>query len=112
MNTQTHSSPSCLVTAKDTLRDVLHDDFRNEANSEAASLDRMLIHLENMDAALEATPEVRANVIKRLGDFAVMVSRMAIRNLNAAPKLTQLANVLREASEQVRVWNQPEQPAA
>lgn len=111
MKTQTTHAAPCLDNARDALRDVLHDDFRREANSEAASLDRMLVHLQNMDAALETTPETRTNIVKRLGDFAVTVSRMAMRNANAAPKLTKLADVLRTASEQLREWNRTQQPA-
>src|SRR5688572_7418620 len=111
MNTQPTPAHQVLETAKLSLQDVLDETFRSEANAEAATLDRMLVHLKNMDAAIEAAPDVQANIVKRLGDFAVTASRMAVHNLAAAPKLTRLADVLRAASQRLREWNGSQQPA-
>lgn len=81
------------------LRGVLDEEFRKEARADAQSLDRMLVHLVNMNGAISTSPETHTNVVKRLGDFAVTTTRMAERNPAAAPQLEQLAEALRKASQ-------------
>ena len=102
MNSQTSSSRAELEFAEVALRDVLIREFGEEAKADAKSLGRMLVHLVNMHEAVCISPERHANVAKRLGDFAVMTSRMASRNPAAAAKLTRLSEMLRTASSRLR----------
>ena len=62
------------------------------------SLDRMLVHIVNMRAAIGVSAEHHANVVKRLGDFAFSTTRMAGRHPDAAPRLTRLSQALGAAS--------------
>src|SRR4051812_14517096 len=98
MNSATLSTRADLEFAEVALRDVLMREFGEQGQTDARSLDRMLIHLVNMHEAISTSPEGHANVAKRLGDFAVTTSRMAGRNPDAAPKLTRLSDALRTAS--------------
>jgi len=101
MNSQTCSSRADIEVAEVALRAVLVDEFRKEAKSDAQSLDRMLVHLVNMNLLLATSPEIQANVKKRLGDFAAATARMANRQPAAGPKLTQAAEKLQKASERL-----------
>jgi hypothetical protein len=77
-------------------------EFKRDATADATSLDRMLVHIVNMHEALSTSPERHANVAKRLGDFALVTTRMASRNPQAAPKLTRLSWALGAASLRMR----------
>jgi hypothetical protein len=101
MNSQTLSSRADLEIAEVALRDLLVEDFRQEAKGDATSLNRMLIHLVNMHEALSTSPDRHINVAKRLGDFAQTTSKMAGRHPQAASKLTRLSDALRAASERL-----------
>ena len=91
MNSQVASSRADLEFAESALRDGL-----------ATLLNHMLTHLVNMGEAISTSPERHDNVAKRLGDFAMTTSRMAIRNPDSAPKLTRLTEHLRTASERLK----------
>ena len=101
MNSQTLSSRADLEFAEAALRDILVEDFRRDARSDAMSLDRMLVHLVNMHEAIHTAPEQLANVAKRLGDFAVTTTKMASRHPDAASKLTRLSRALDAASSRL-----------
>jgi hypothetical protein len=98
MNSQTTSSRADLEVAEAAIRDILIGDFKEDAKADAMSLNRMLIHIVNMQEAISTSPETRVNVAKRLGDFASATTRMASRNPDAAPKLSRLAEALGIAS--------------
>ena len=68
MNSQASSSRADLEFAEVTLRDILIGEFGVEANADAKSLGRMLIHLVNMQEAICISSECHANMAKRLGD--------------------------------------------
>lgn len=102
MNSQTMTSRADLELAEVALRDALGAEFHEDSKSDATSLGRILVHLVNMNRALSTSPEVHANVAKRLGDFAVSTSKMADRNPEAAPKLERLAEAFRSASARLR----------
>jgi len=103
MDTKTLSSRADLEIAEASLRSVLIDEFRKEAKADAESLDRMLIHLVNMQGVIGSSPDRHANVAKRLGDFANTTSRMADRHPDAAPRLERLCHALRSASERIEI---------
>jgi len=101
MNSQTSSSRAELEFAEVALRDVLITEFGEEAKADAKSLGRMLVHLVNMHEAVCVSPDRHADVAKRLGDFAVMASRMAKRNPAASAKLTRLSELMSTASSRL-----------
>lgn len=101
MNSQTCSSRADIEVAEVALRAVLADEFRKEARSDAQSLDRMLVHLVNMNQFLGATPEIQPNVKKRLGDFAAIATRMANRNPQVGARLKDAAEKLQAASDRL-----------
>ena len=102
MNSQTLSSRADLEFAEAALREVLIGEFRRDARADAMSLDRMLVHIVNMRAAIDTSAEQHANVAKRLGDFALSTTRMAGRHPDAAPRLTRLSQALGAASQRLR----------
>lgn len=101
MNSQTSTSRADLEFAEAALREVLVEDFKKEARTDALSLDRMLVHIVNMHEAISSSPERHANVAKRLGDFAITTTRMASRNPDAATRLTRLSQALGAASQRL-----------
>jgi hypothetical protein len=102
MNSQTCSSRAELEFAEAALRDVLVEEFKKSARADAMSLDRMLVHITNMNEAITSSPERHLNVAKRLDDFATTTARMAGRHPDAAPKLSKASGLLRAASERLR----------
>ena len=101
MNSQVACSRADLEFAESALRDVLAG-VQHESKADATLLNHMLTHLVNMGEAISTSPERHDNVAKRLGDFAMTTSRMAIRNPDSAPKLTRLTEHLRTASERLK----------
>lgn len=91
-----------LELAELRLREVLVEEFRKDAKSDAMSLDRILVHVVNMNEAISTSPERHDNVAKRLDDFAGMTSRMASRNPASASKLERLSEALRAVSARIR----------
>ena len=102
MNSQTCLTRAELELAELRLRDILVEEFRKNAKADARSLDRILIHVVNMNEAISTAPESHVNVAKRLDDFAAMTSRMAGRNPASASKLTRLSEALRAVSSRIR----------
>ena len=102
MNSQTCLTRAELEFAELRLRDILVEEFRTHAKADASSLDRMLVHVVNMNEAISTSPERYADVAKRLDDFAAMTSRMASRNPASASKLTRLSDALRAVSSRIR----------
>ena len=102
MNSQTCLTRAELEFAELRLRDVLDEEFRKVARSDAMSLDRILVHVVNMNEAISTAPESHVNVAKRLDDFAAMTARMAGRNPASASKLTRLSEALRAVSSRIR----------
>ena len=102
MNSQTCLTRAELEFAELRLRDVLDEEFRKDARSDAMSLDRILVHVVNMNEAISTAPETHVNVAKRLDDFAAMTARMAGRNPASASKLTRLSEALRAVSSRIR----------
>jgi len=102
MNSQTCLTRAELEFAELRLRDILVEDFRKDAKADAMSLDRILVHVVNMNEAISTSPESHLNVAKRLDDFAGMTSRMASRNPASASKLTLLSEALRVVSSRLR----------
>jgi glycerol-3-phosphate dehydrogenase len=101
MNSQTLSSRADLELAEAALREVLIADFGQDAAPDVMSLNRMLVHILNMQEAIATSPEL-ANVAKRLGDFALTTTRMVGRNPEVASKLTRLSQLLGVASARLR----------
>jgi len=101
MNSQTLTSRADLEFAEAALRDVLLEEFTQDAKAEAMSLGRMLVHIVNMHEAIGTSPDTHANVAKRLGDFAITTTRMANRIPDAAAKLYRLSQALGVASSRL-----------
>jgi hypothetical protein len=110
MNEQSLSPRADLEFADIAIREVLHDEFRAVAGADAASLDRIRIHVINIQEAVNTSPERRANAAKRLSDFAATASRMSTRHPDAAPQLAKLCNALQAASLQVKNLAQESEP--
>jgi Asp-tRNA(Asn)/Glu-tRNA(Gln) amidotransferase A subunit family amidase len=87
--------------AEQVLRDTLAGEIREEAKDAASSLERILIHVSNMQSAIETTPACRMNVAKRLKDFSVTTARMATKLPRSAEQLEKLTEALRAAGTQV-----------
>lgn len=98
METKLQTEHPDLDLAQSTLRDVLGEEFRKNAGSEAGSLDRILIHVGNIRNAIEESPECLANAAKRLGDFAEVTSRMRSKYPESSTELTSASQALRAAS--------------
>jgi hypothetical protein len=94
----TPSASADIHNAEETLREVLASGLREEASDSANSLERMLIHLVNMQRAIETTPASFSNVAKRLKDFSATASQMAAKHPVSAGKLEKLSEALRTAS--------------
>src|SRR5262245_7267312 len=109
MNSQTCSSRAELEFAEAAIRDVLVDEFKRDAKTDAMSLDRMLVHITNMNEALTSSPESHSNVAKRLDDFATTTAKMAGRNPLAAAKLSRASGLLRAVSLRMRASAAPSQ---
>jgi len=101
MNQQLHTPQPDLQAAEAAMRDVLRDP-NSIAAPDGASLGRMLGHVVNMQEAVNSSPDSHANVAKRLGDFALTVTRMADRHPDAAPELSRLSETLLVASKRLR----------
>ena len=102
MNTPTLSPRVDIQSAEEALRELLANDFRSEAKEDAGSLDRILIHLANIQTSIESTPACLPNAAKRLNDFATMTTRMATRNPQAKDPLTKLTVALQTAGARVK----------
>lgn len=101
MNTTTRSPAADIHMAEQALRETLAGEIRAEAREAASSLERILIHVSNMQTAIETTPACRTNVAKRLKDFSVTTARMATKHPKSAEQLEKLTEALRTAGEQV-----------
>jgi hypothetical protein len=101
MNTTTQTPTADIKMAEQALRDTLAGEIKAEARDAANSLERILIHVSNMQSAIETTPACRTNVAKRLKDFSVTTARMATKHPKSAEQLEKLTEVLRAAGEQV-----------
>ena len=99
--TTTSSPRSDIQTAEHALRDVVASGLRDDAPETANTLERMLVHVTNMQSAVETTPSSLPNVAKRLRDFSVTTTRLAGKHPKSAEKLEWLAQALRTAGEQV-----------
>jgi hypothetical protein len=102
MNTTTLSPKVEIQNAETALRDLLSDDFRRDAREDAGSLDRTLIHLKNIQEGIESTPACRPNAAKRLNDFAVTMSRMAMRHPQSVDQFAKVSEALRTAGASVQ----------
>jgi hypothetical protein len=102
MNSQASVSRADLEFAEVILRGMLEEEeFREEAKADAGSLDRMLVHLVNMNGVIGSSPDQHPNAAKRLGDFAATTARMADRHPDVASKLHKLSGALRIAGERL-----------
>lgn len=101
MNTTTQTPQADIQMAEQALRDTLAGEIKAEARDAANSLERILIHVSNMQSALETTPACRTNVAKRLKDFSVTTARMATKHPKSKDQLEKLTEALRAAGEQV-----------
>ena len=69
------------------------------------SMDRMLVHIDNINRSVIASTQDHVNAAKRLNDFAVIFARLATNseqpNGAIAMRMTAVADNLRAASEQL-----------
>jgi hypothetical protein len=106
MNSQDSTSRARLEYAEALLRDALAHDFDEDTKGDAASLNRILVHMVNMQRAIGGPSDAQENVAKRLADFGQVMTRMNKRRPSASVRLARLSDALKLASSSFRVENE------
>jgi hypothetical protein len=106
MNSQVSTSRARLEQAEALLRDALAHDFADDTQGDAASLNRILVHMVNMQRAISGPPDAHPNVAKRLADFGQVMTRMNKRRPAASARLSRLSDALNLAASSFRVENE------
>jgi hypothetical protein len=107
MNSQVSTSRARLEQAEALLRDALAHDFAGDTQGDAASLNRILVHMVNMQRAISGPPDAHVNVAKRLADFGQVMTRLNKRRPSASDRLARLSEALKLASSSFRAANEP-----
>ncbi len=69
----------------------------------AGSVERMLVHIANINSSVLSSTQDHVNAAKRLNDFALTIDRIAKKS---DPPNEELANLLTEAAGNLRVASQ------
>jgi hypothetical protein len=101
MTTIPNAGAAAIQNAEHLLREVLDAGLRDQATDAANSLERILVHVKNMQQALESNPGCRLNVVKRLRDFSATTAKMASNYPQSASGLTTLTETLKSAAATV-----------
>jgi hypothetical protein len=102
MDSRTSISRGRLEHAEGLLREVINRDFEAESTGDAGSLNRILVHIVNMNRVVSTSSSDNLNVAKRLGDFAHVMERVSPPTPESAARLTRLASALNSASEALK----------
>jgi hypothetical protein len=111
-----HTSQESLEQARILLRELI-DRLQADAQSGQAptSLLRLLVHIANIQRAVELSSEDFGNAVKRLRDFANTIERMdstGTKSANSNDIRVQLVTVLRLAADQLSGPGAPANSAA
>jgi hypothetical protein len=115
--------PNPLDHAEVQLREICESHAQFEESIDTGSLNRMLVHIRNINASVCSSTRDHINAAKRLTDFATTLGRLASKSfpLNAelATRIANLSTTLRDAGAEIaggasmpRWASQPCQPAA
>jgi hypothetical protein len=101
--TQIQENP--LVHAELQLREICESHAQFDEAIDTGSLNRMLVHIRNINASVSASTRDHVNAAKRLTDFSVTLGRLATKSsaLNAelAMRIATLAGTLRNAGAEI-----------
>lgn len=101
--TQIQNNP--LDHAELQLREICESHAQFEEAIDAGSLNRMLVHIRNINASVSASTRDHVNAAKRLTDFSVTLSRLATKcsalNAELAMRISNLAGTLRDAGAEI-----------
>jgi hypothetical protein len=101
--TQIQENP--LDHAEMQLREICESHAQFEETIDTGSLNRMLVHIRNINASVTASTRDHVNAAKRLSDFATTLGRLATKSspLDAelASRITNLAGTLRNAGAEI-----------
>jgi len=94
-----------LEAAASQMRSLCRDGEPLPPPLDHGSMDRMLVHIDNINRSVIASTQDHVNAAKRLNDFAVIFARLATNseqpNGAIAMRMTAVADNLRAASEQL-----------
>jgi hypothetical protein len=103
VNTQNLDSP--LEAAVNQLHLICNEPRLLDSSIDTGSVQRIAIHLTNINSSVRASTRDHVNAAKRLNDFAITLARMARKAVQPSDELTvrmsSVANTLRAASEEL-----------
>lgn len=109
-----------LASAAIQLRDICREHDHFTAPFDAASLERMLVHIDNINHSVVASTRDHVNASKRLRDFAATLERLArhfeAQDGNFALRVKNVARALDDAGEElassdaIPAWRAPGVP--
>lgn len=101
--TQIQQNP--LDHAETQLREICESHAQFEESIDAGSLNRMLVHIRNINASVSASTRDHVNAAKRLTDFSVTLGRLASKsspvNAELSTRISDLAGTLRNAGAEI-----------
>lgn len=101
--TQIQENP--LDHAELQLREICESHAQFEEAIDTGSLNRMLVHIRNINASVSTSTRDHVNAAKRLTDFSVTLGRLANKssaaNSELAMRITNLAGTLRNAGAEI-----------
>lgn len=107
-----------LDAATSQMRNLSRDHESLPPSFNHGSLDRMLVHIENISRSVTESTQDHVNAAKRLNDFALIFARLAKdsepSNGALAERMTSVSDNLRSASEElsgadaIPKWRAPE----
>ncbi len=105
MSDTTQKLENPLDHAELQLREICESHAQFDEAIDTGSLNRMLVHIRNINASVTASTRDHVNAAKRLTDFSVTLGRIASKcsSLNAelATRIANLATTLRNASADI-----------
>jgi hypothetical protein len=102
-NTPTQENPLDLAEAQ--LREICESPEQFQEPIDTGSLNRMLVHIRNINASVCASTRDHVNAAKRLTDFSVTLGRLARKtppiDAELATRITNLAKTLQDAGAEI-----------
>src|SRR3954468_9289161 len=102
MDSRTSISRGRLEHAEGLLREVIDRDFDAKLTGEGGSLNRILVHIVNMNRVVRTSSGENMKVAKPLGNFAHVRETMSPPTPESAARPTRLASALNSASEALK----------
>ena len=100
--TQIQTNP--LDHAEVQLREICESHAQFDEAIDTGSLNRMLVHIRNINASVSASTRDHVNAAKRLSDFATTLGRLATKSPlepELATRISNLAGTLRDAGAEI-----------